>query len=108
LFTLKDKGDGTMTAIELRQKLIDQINRLSFQKLLFLEKLIQSLENYFPDTSGSDLGGSSLESPVVKVVSPEDDPIIGMCSGIIPNLSERAEEILESGIKPRSGWTWKE
>ena len=96
-----------MTAIELRQKIIDQINRLSFQKLLFLEKLIQSLENYFPDDSGGDLEGSSIESPALRNSSPEDDPIIGMCSGQIPNLSERAEEILEAGIQPRSGWTWK-
>jgi hypothetical protein len=97
-----------MTAIELRQRLIEQVNKLSFQKLLFLEKLIQSLENDFPDTSDSDSGRSFLESQDLQTVSPEDDPIIGMCSGIIPNLSERAEEILEAGIKPRSGWTWKD
>jgi hypothetical protein len=30
-----------MTIIELRQKLINQIDRLSFEKLLVLEKLIQ-------------------------------------------------------------------
>jgi hypothetical protein len=97
-----------MTAIELRQKLIEQVNKLSFQKLLFLDKLIQGLENYFPETSVSDLGESFLESPDSKTFSSENDPIIGMCSGIIPNLSERAEEILEAGIKPRSGWTWKD
>jgi hypothetical protein len=43
-----------MTAIELRQKLIDQINRLSLQKLLFLEKLLQSLEFFFPETQSPD------------------------------------------------------
>jgi hypothetical protein len=70
--------------------------------------LIQSLENYFPDATESDSSESFLESPDLKTIPPEDDPIIGLCSGIIPNLSERAEEILEAGIKPRSGWTWKD
>lgn len=79
-----------MTAIELRQKLIERINQLSFQKLLFLEKLIQSLEAYFPDTSENTVRDSALESPASTTVSPEEDPIIGMCSGITPNLSERA------------------
>jgi len=97
-----------MTVIELRQKLIDQINRLSFQKLLFLENLIKSLDLFFPDNSGNNFGDSALESSVSTHVDSEDDPIIGMCSGIISNLSERAEEILEAGIQPRSGWTWKE
>ena len=31
-----------MTSIELRQKLINQIDRLSFEKLLVVEKLIES------------------------------------------------------------------
>jgi len=35
-----------MTSIELRQKLINQIERLSFEKLLVLEKLIESLESH--------------------------------------------------------------
>lgn len=92
-----------MTAIELRQKLIDQISRLSLQKLFFLEKLIQNLEKYFPESSFEDSQSQSLDLPLL-----EDDPIIGMCSGKIPNLAERAEEILEQGIQPRSGWRWKE
>ena len=95
-----------MTVIELRQKLINQIDRLSFEKLLVLEKLIQDLEINLPDTSNNI--NSVLESTASTNISSEDDPIIGMCSGVIPNLSERAEEILEAGIKPRSGWTWKE
>lgn len=95
-----------MTSIELRQKLINQIDRLSFDKLLVLEKLIESLESYLPETSKNI--DSALESPASTNISSEDDPIIGMCSGIIPNLSERAEEILEKAIKTRSGWTWKE
>lgn len=49
-----------MTAIELRQKLIDQINRLSFQKLLFLENLIQSLDLFFPESQASDSSGVML------------------------------------------------
>ncbi|MFM8299002.1 MAG: hypothetical protein ACKN9A_11540, partial [Microcystis aeruginosa] len=88
------------------QKLINQIDRLSFEKLLVLEKLIQDLEINLPDTSNNI--NSVLESTASTNISSEDDPIIGMCSGVIPNLSERAEEILEAGIKPRSGWTWKE
>ncbi len=36
-----------MTSIELRQKLINQIERLSFEKLLVVEKLIESLENKY-------------------------------------------------------------
>ena len=86
-----------MTAIELRQKLIEKISRMSMQKLLFLEQLIQSLEHYFPGTSVSDLEeseASDLDPPLL-----EDDPIIGMCTGKISNLSERAEEILERGIQ---------
>ena len=42
-----------MTVIELRQKLINQIDRLSFEKLLVLEKLIQDLEINLPDTSNN-------------------------------------------------------
>jgi hypothetical protein len=95
-----------MTVIELRQKLINQIDRLSFEKLLVLEKLIQDLESHLPDTSNNI--DSALESTASTNISSEDDPIIGMCSGVIPNFSERAEEILETAIKPRSGWTWKE
>ena len=74
-----------MTAIELRQKLIDQISRLSLQKLFFLEKLIQNLEKYFPESSfeysqsQSQSQSQSLDLPLL-----EDDPIIGMCSGKIP------------------------
>ena len=70
-----------MTAIELRQKLIDQISRLSLQKLFFLEKLIQNLEKYFPESSFeySQSQSQSLDLPLL-----EDDPIIGMCSGKIP------------------------
>lgn len=40
-----------MTSIELRQKLINQIERLSFEKLLVVEKLIESLESHLPETS---------------------------------------------------------
>jgi hypothetical protein len=97
-----------MTAIELRQKLIDQINKLSFQKLIFLEKLVQGLESCFPESQQSDSGSSNLESQASTIISPDDDPIIGMCSGKIPNLSECAEEFLEVGIQPKSGWTWKD
>ena len=70
-----------MTAIELRQKLIDQISRLSLQKLFFLEKLIQNLEKYFPESNFeySQSQSQSLDLPLL-----EDDPIIGMCSGKIP------------------------
>ena len=72
-----------MTAIELRQKLIDQISRLSLQKLFFLEKLIQNSEKYFPESSfeysQSQSQSQSLDLPLL-----EDDPIIGMCSGKIP------------------------
>jgi hypothetical protein len=39
-----------MTSIELRQKLINQIDRLSFEKLLVVEKLIESLESHLPET----------------------------------------------------------
>jgi hypothetical protein len=88
-----------MTAIELRQKLINQINKLSFQKLVFLEKLVQGLESCFPETQQNDSGSSNLESQAPVTASPDDDPIIGMCSGKIPNLSERAEEFLEVGIQ---------
>ena len=49
------------------------------------------------------IDGLALDPP-----SLEDDPIIGMCTGKISNLSERAEEVLEQGIQQRSGWTWKE
>ncbi len=59
-----------MTAIELRQKLIDQISRLSLQKLFFLEKLIQNLEKYFPESSFEDSQSQSLDLPLL-----EDDPI---------------------------------
>ena len=48
---LKKTGDRTMTSIELRQKLINQIDRLSFEKLLVVEKLIESLESHLPETS---------------------------------------------------------
>ncbi|WP_448514996.1 hypothetical protein [Parathermosynechococcus lividus] len=48
-----------MTTIELRQKLIEQINQLSLQKLLFLEQLVQSLDIYFPDASEPELSGAS-------------------------------------------------
>ncbi|NCS25921.1 MAG: hypothetical protein GPI96_16090 [Microcystis aeruginosa BS13-02] len=95
-----------MTSIELRQKLINQIDRLSFEKLLVVEKLIESLESHLPETSKNI--DSAPESPASTNTYLEDDPIIEMCSGVIPNLSERAEEILETAIKPPSGWTWKE
>jgi hypothetical protein len=51
-----------MTAIELRQKLINQIHRLSFQKLLFLENLLQSLDLFFPETQASNSSISMLNS----------------------------------------------
>ncbi|NJK51588.1 MAG: hypothetical protein HC936_00360 [Leptolyngbyaceae cyanobacterium SU_3_3] len=51
-----------MTVIELRQKLIDRINRLSLQKLLFLEELIQSLELFFPEAKAPDPPVSELNS----------------------------------------------
>ena len=59
-----------MTAIELRQKLIDQISRLSLQKLFFLEKLIQNLDKYFPESNFEDSQSQSLDLPLL-----EDDPI---------------------------------
>ena len=52
-----------MTSIELRQKLINQIERLSFEKLLVLEKLIESLESHLPETSKNI--DSALESPAL-------------------------------------------
>lgn len=51
-----------MTTIELRQKLIDRINRLSLQKLLFLEKLIQNLELFFPEVKNPDSPVPELNS----------------------------------------------
>ena len=70
-----------MTSIELRQKLINQIERLSFEKLLVVEKLIESLESYLPETSKNI--DAALESPASTNTYLEDDPIIGMCSGVI-------------------------
>lgn len=49
-----------MNVIKLRQKLIERINDLSLQKLLFLEKLIQSLELFLPEAQVSD---SSISEP---------------------------------------------
>lgn len=51
-----------MTVLELRQKLIERINDLSLQKLLFLEKLIQSLELFFPEAQVSDSSIAELNS----------------------------------------------
>jgi hypothetical protein len=70
-----------MTSIELRQKLINQIERLSFEKLLVLEKLIESLESHLPETSKNI--DAALASPASTNTYLEDDPIIGMCSGVI-------------------------
>ncbi|NCQ86229.1 MAG: hypothetical protein GPJ00_17830 [Microcystis aeruginosa W13-18] len=69
-----------MKSIELRQKLINQIERLSFEKLLVLEKLIESLESYLPETSKNI--DSALESPALTNTYLEDAPIIGMCCGL--------------------------
>ncbi len=37
-----------MTTIELWQKFIDQIQRMSLKKLLFLENILRNLDVFFP------------------------------------------------------------
>ncbi|NBD17477.1 MAG: hypothetical protein GVY04_15465 [Cyanobacteria bacterium] len=38
--------------------------------------------------------------------NPDEDPIVGLFSGD-SHFAEDSEEILEQGIHPSSGWTWK-
>lgn len=42
-----------------------------------------------------------------KVVSIQEDPLIGLFSGS-SNLAERSEEILGQEIHDNTGWTWKQ
>ena len=42
-----------------------------------------------------------------KVVSIQEDPLVGLFSGS-PNLAEWSEEILEQEIHDNAGWSWKQ
>jgi hypothetical protein len=42
-----------------------------------------------------------------KVVSIQEDPLIGLFSGS-SNLAETSEEILEQEIHDNAGWSWKQ
>jgi plasmid stability protein len=42
-----------------------------------------------------------------KVVSIQEDPLIGLFSGAA-DLSEKSEEVLEQEIHDNTGWSWKQ
>ena len=59
-----------MTELELRQRLLQKIQMLNLQQLLFLEKLIPTLESCIPNPQQSD---RSVQTSA-PVVSPATNP----------------------------------
>jgi hypothetical protein len=59
-----------MTELELRQRLLQKLQMFNLQQLLFLEKLILSIESCFPYTKQSD---RSVQTSTL-VVSPATNP----------------------------------
>lgn len=78
--------------------LIEQILQLAQQRgqspeTILTEAVLQYLETQ-----------PTLSNPQLNPAS--SDPLIGLFSSS-PDLSTRAEEILEQEIIPQSGWSWK-
>jgi len=97
--TSKTKLEETMLEITLTWKpnpeILEKLLALSTQQQKPLEALLDEAVLQY------------LQTKDRKPLTVEDDPIVGMYSGS-PDLSIRAEEILEQEIHHQSGWTWKQ